>query len=84
MNFDKYVNNLPWATVRESNKTHEAYYLEEARLRKMFEEDLFANLGITDNPKRHKLLQKAWGMGHSAGYSEVYSYASDLVELIED
>lgn len=47
-----------------------------------FKNDLFEELSITDNPKRELLFQKAWELGHSSGYSEVYLYACDLVDLI--
>jgi hypothetical protein len=49
-----------------------------------FDDDVFADLGISDNPKRHKLMAIAWEHGHSCGYSEVYYYASELVELIKE
>lgn len=43
---------------------------------------IFEDLGIYDNPKRFLLWEKAWDLGHSAGYHEVYGCALDLVELI--
>jgi hypothetical protein len=62
----------------------DAYGAETARLEAQFKADLFKELGIENNPKRDKLFSKAWELGHSSGYSEVYSYADDLVELILD
>ena len=53
------------------------------KLSQQFQEDLYIDLGIQDNPKRHLLYSKAYEMGHSAGCSEVYYYASNLVELIQ-
>lgn len=49
-----------------------------------FKNDLFEELGITNNPKREKLFNKAWEHGHAYGFYEVYNVACDLVELIED
>lgn len=60
------------------------YHAESARLENQFTKDLFAELGIENNPKRFKLYAKAYEMGHSAGLAEVYSYAADLVELIQE
>lgn len=47
-----------------------------------FKNDLFEELGITENPKRDILFAKAWENGHSSGLYEVYSISNDLVELI--
>jgi len=47
-----------------------------------FKRDLFYDLGISENPKREMLYAKAYEMGHSSGYSEIYSVACDLVDLI--
>lgn len=47
-----------------------------------FTEALFEDLGIVDNPKKDLLYSKAYELGHSGGYSEIYSYACDLVDLI--
>lgn len=70
---------------REAQKAHEVkYQAEESRLDAEFKSDLFEDLGITDNPKRELLFRLAWGMGHSHGYSDVYSIACDLVELIRN
>jgi len=59
-----------------------AYREDEGRLREEFKQDLFEELGITQNPKREALWSKAWGEGHHAGLGEVLSEASDLVDLI--
>ncbi len=59
-----------------------AYNAETARLTELFKQDLFEDLGIENNPKRDKLYSIAWDKGHSAGFSEVYSEAEDLVDLI--
>jgi hypothetical protein len=59
-----------------------AYQNETTRLRNLFEDDVKKDLGIIDHPKAGLLLDKAWELGHSSGFSEVYNYASDLVDLI--
>ena len=48
-----------------------------------FKKDLFEDLGIEFNPKRDKLYSLAWEKGHSSGFSEVYNYACELVDLIQ-
>jgi hypothetical protein len=58
------------------------YNEETGRLTAQFRLDLFEDLGISDHPMRDKLYSKAWEDGHSAGLSEVYNVASDLVDLI--
>ena len=80
MNFDNYVNKLPY--YKEGADVKAEWRIEEARLVCLFTNDLFADLGIEDNPKRDLLFLHAWNMGHSAGFKEVYLYASELVELI--
>ena len=44
---------------------------------------LYDDLGIQDNPKKEKLYSIAYERGHSGGFSEIYSEALDLVELIQ-
>lgn len=47
-----------------------------------FRQDLFAELGIADNPRREKLYSLAYERGHAHGFEEVFSQAQSLVELI--
>lgn len=35
-----------------------------------------------DNPKKDRLWAIAYELGHSAGFSEIESYYSDLVDLV--
>lgn len=65
------------------NKQLEAYHNEKAELLEQFKKDLFEDLGIQNNPKRHLLYDKAWDRGHSSGLYEIFSCAQDLVELID-
>lgn len=63
-------------------KAKSDYEKEETRIIRKFENDLKEELGITDNPKADLLISKAWDLGHSSGFSEVFNYAQDLVDLI--
>lgn len=124
MNFDKYVNTLPFGfssdspkwqlckhtherfrykkdnpeyckecgvrigdkgreVLEEHNKLIEAYNEEDTRLHYLFMKDLFEEFGVTDNPKKDKCFNLAWRYGHSVGFSEVYNYFSDFIELIK-
>ena len=69
----------------ETYKAHRKDYDAEcAKLEQEFQDDLFAEFNVTDNPKRFKCFELAWDKGHAYGHSEVYSYFSDFVELIYD
>jgi hypothetical protein len=48
-----------------------------------FKNDLFVEFGVEDNPKREQCYGIAYDMGHSNGFSEVYNYFDQLVELIK-
>ena len=78
-----YRTKLPFFTIKENPERAMARHRDNARLEEEFKRDLFEDLGITNNPKAEKLYSKAWELGHSAGYSEIYLDAQDLVELIE-
>jgi hypothetical protein len=69
----------------ETYKAHlKEYDDERAKLEQEFQDDLFAEFNVTDNPKRSKCFELAWDNGHAHGHSEVYNYFSDFVELIYD
>lgn len=61
-----------------------AYGQYTANLEAQFKQDLFVELGIVGHPKAEKLFAIAWEHGHASGYSEIMSYAWDLVDLIKD
>ena len=66
-------------------KAQQARHNEErSRLEQEFQDDLFDEFGVSDNPKRHKCFSLAWENGHAHGLHEVYSHFSDYVELIKD
>lgn len=77
-----YQNTLPYARRNADHEVHAAYQAEEARLHDEFRRDALAELEITDHPKADLLFSKAWEMGHAYGYSEVWSYMQDLVDLV--
>lgn len=82
MNFEKYKNNKPY----KHNSTDEdikAYREESGRLHELFIADLFAEYGVTDNPKADKCFYLAWQHGHSSGLEEVANYFNEFVELIK-
>lgn len=60
---------------------------ERNRLKVEFWTDCRLNLGydkwLTERGVR-VLEGKAWEMGHSAGYSEVYDYLCDLVDFVRE
>lgn len=59
------------------------YNAELKKLKSEFKSDIEDEHGTSNNPKKDLLFEKAWSMGHSSGYNEVYHYYSDLVDLIE-
>lgn len=82
MNFNDYKNTLPYESKSKNEEVWKAYMVEECRTYEQFIKDAKDELGITDNPKADMLMGKAWERGHSAGYSEVFGVAEDLVDLI--
>jgi len=60
-----------------------AYRAEESSIMEKFVSALFAEYGVTGNPKANRAFSIAWEHGHSGGYSEVASYFADLVDLIK-
>ncbi len=82
MNFDDYTNHLPYD--RKDKGVRDAYNAEEARIRAKFEQDVLAELGLTDHPKGQALMDLAWDKGHSSGYSDVYNEAVEMAVLLQD
>lgn len=69
----------------EGYKAHRKEYDDERnKLDQEFQNDLFEDYGVSDNPKRFKCFDLAWEHGHSSGLEEVYNYFGDFVELILD
>lgn len=87
MNFDDYNTTVPYVSYSDRITNPEGYaaYTKDCSDKiDKFKKDLFDELGIANNPKREKLYAKAYQMGHAYCYSDIYGYACDLVELIED
>ena len=71
---------------RDLNKYTEikrAYNEGHQKITETFKQDLFKDLGIENNPKKEKLFEIAWRMGHGGGYGDVVCYAEDMVGLIK-
>lgn len=67
--------------VEEAYKAHHKEYCDERnKLYQEFQNDLFEEYGVSDNPKRFLLLTKVEDLRDS--YSEIYDLFGDLVELI--
>lgn len=60
----------------------ERYQADGRRRHAEFQADAFEELNITNHPKAGLLFEKAWIQGHGNGYSEVWYYMQDLVDLI--
>jgi len=73
---EKFNENLKKLQIEYGN--------ENARLGDEFIKDLEEEFGVTGHPKAGKLYSIAYSHGHSSGYSEVYNYYSEFVELIID
>lgn len=50
----------------------------------LFQEHLFKEWGVEDNPKAVQCFNIAWNLGHSEGYPEIAHYFSEIVELIKN
>jgi hypothetical protein len=60
------------------------YRQGENAAEELFKQDLFAEHGVENNPKRDMCYTIAYQKGHSAGYSEIASEFGDIVCLIQD
>ncbi len=61
---------------------HDAYRMEQKRLKDQFKADALKELGLSDHPKAELLWDKANEHGHGNGYSEVWIYLEDFAELL--
>ena len=83
---EEYPNALIQEVLDEDayKARRQEYDVESAKLDREFQNDLFEDYGVSDNPKRFKCFELAWEHGHSSGLEEVYVYFGDLVVLIQD
>lgn len=63
-------------------KARDLCMAEQAAMNALFKKDLFAELGIANNPHAEKLFAMAYERGHSSGFNEIYTIAAELSELI--
>jgi len=56
---------------------------DEWKLINQLKEDLFVEAKITNNPKAQKLWDIAWQHGHASGFTEVYNYFYEYLDLIK-
>lgn len=72
------------AIINPIEEQERLYHEENARLYKLWKDDMFEEYGVKDNPKVEKAFSIAWDYGHSnGGYENVECYFSDLVDLIK-
>ena len=57
------------------------YYRQGSNYNELMD-DIFDELNIKDHPKAGLMYGLAYESGHSAGASDIWYYAQDLVELI--
>ena len=74
----------------ETNRLHNKAILERNdylneinKVNQQWQKELFEEFGVTGNPKAKLCYDLAYEHGHSSGYSEIYNYFSDFVELIK-
>lgn len=74
----EYKDKESWRQAKKEwrNVEHERY-LE-------FKQDLFKEFGVEDDPAREIIFRKAWDVGHSSGYHEVYSEFDELMDFVKD
>lgn len=90
------MDNHPTAVVqkvfdKDSFKKHRDRHNEEScRLHQQFISDLYAEFGVSDNPKKDKAFALAWDRALARAnsfddrYTYTYEYFKDLTELIKD
>lgn len=84
MNWDAYKTTVPYAKFDKNPEAFQLWIDDVVQKESKFKADLFDELGILNHPKRELLFDKAYKLGHANGFNEVFNYALDLVELIED
>jgi len=75
--FKKYENRFDFRTDKVG------YRVEKRKLEEQFQRDVEEHFGTVGNPKAQRFWELAWEFGHSFGFSEVYNYYSEWVDLIQ-
>lgn len=89
LNYDDYVNTLPYPSGRSRDWTDEqraaadAYRNREQEANRQFEGDLRTHLGCDILPDSvwSMLYRLAWENGHASGLPEVAIHADDLADI---
>lgn len=66
---------------KEATKYYEKrqqYNEETGRLSDEFKKDLLQEFGISEHPNADNIYAYAWALGHSGGYSDVYSVINEM------
>ena len=86
----KFKEAHPDAVIQEvmdedAYKAHRREYnTESAKLHAEFQNDLYQDYGVADNPKRLRCFELAQEHGGSCGLQGIYDCFEDFVELIQD
>lgn len=83
VNSGAYDTKKPYASILKDKKTYNAYMEDECRLSEEFKADLETEFEMKNHPKANLLYMKAYEFGHSSGFSEIYHYYAQLVELVK-
>lgn len=81
-NDPEWPSPFPVGFSEKAKAARDAYRNEQDRLMNLFKHDLEVEHAVEANPKKDKLFELAWSLGHAYGYSEVANYYQELVELI--
>lgn len=78
------LSNKIWNANWEfrKNGTPVPDHLKDRSADNEFRNDCLEALDIKNNPKASRLYEICWDQGHSCGYSEVWNYLADWVDLI--
>jgi hypothetical protein len=80
---DYYTTKERYAFRKHDLEQYHRYHTDANRLAAEFKADLLENLGLTDHPKADIFWHLAWDYGHSAGFFDVYNYATELATLLK-
>lgn len=80
---DYYKNTKPYSGKKADGALREAWRDEEIFLRNLFKHDCEKEFGILGHDRADKLFEIAWSHGHSSGYSEVFCFYQEFVDLVK-
>lgn len=82
MNFDDYINRMPYARPSDDRVMWTNYNKEECRICAIFKTDILSRCSLTDHPRADELFNLAWEYGHSGGYGEVTTFLIEMSEAL--